>query len=61
MLSVVTALFVAFPQTARAPATAADPYTVNVAVNEVSLTFHAADSHSIPTDDLKLSDPTTPA
>jgi Ca-activated chloride channel homolog len=55
MLSVVGALSVALPQT-PVPPTADDPYTLNVAVDEVSLTFHAADFHGIPIDDLKLDD-----
>src|SRR5277367_4743952 len=42
----------------QTPTSASDakPYTLNVAVDEVSLTFHAADFHGIPIDDLKLSD-----
>jgi Ca-activated chloride channel homolog len=56
MLSVMSVLFVAFPQTTKAPATATDPYTFNVAVDEVSLTFHAADFHGVPMDDLKVDD-----
>ena len=51
MLSVITILPVAFPQ-----ATKDSPYTLNVAVDEVSLTFHAADFHGAPIDDLKLTD-----
>jgi VWFA-related protein len=51
MLSVITILPVAFPQ-----ATKDSPYTLNVAVDEVSLTFHAADFHGTPIDDLKLTD-----
>lgn len=53
MLSAMSALSVAFSQT---PTSAADSYTLNVAVDEVSLTYHAADFHGIPMDDLKLSD-----
>ena len=30
------------------------PYNLRVTVNEVSLTFHAADAHGLPVDDLKL-------
>jgi Ca-activated chloride channel homolog len=56
MLSMISILPVAIPQTAKAPATAADPYTLNVAVDAVSLTFHAADFHGTPMDDLKLDD-----
>src|SRR5277367_5773249 len=42
----------------QTPTSASDakPYTLNVAVDEVSLTFHATDFHGIPIDDLKLSD-----
>jgi Ca-activated chloride channel homolog len=47
---------VAFPQTAKTLSPADDPYTLNIAVDEVSLTFHAADFHGIPIDDLKLDD-----
>jgi Ca-activated chloride channel family protein len=56
MLSVTSVLFVALPQTAKAPAPATDLYTLNVAVDEVSLTFHAADFHGVPMDDLKVDD-----
>jgi len=52
----MSVLSVAFPQTAKAPTTDTDPYTLNVAVDEVSLTFHAADFRGIPIDDLKLDD-----
>jgi hypothetical protein len=30
------------------------PYSLNVSVDEVSLTFHAADAHGLPVNDLKL-------
>jgi Ca-activated chloride channel homolog len=56
MLSVTSVLFVALPQTTQAPATATDPYTFSVTVDEVSLTFHAADFHDVPMDDLKIDD-----
>jgi VWFA-related protein len=56
MLYVLSTLFVGFSQTLKTPSTATDPYTLNVAVDEVSLTFHAADFHGIPMDDLKLSE-----
>jgi Ca-activated chloride channel family protein len=56
MLTAMSALSVVVPQTAKPPTVAADPYTLNVAVDEVSLTFHAADFHGIPMDDLKLDD-----
>ena len=56
MLSVISALSVALPQTAQAPTAAPAPYTLNVAVDEVSLTFHAADFHGVPIDDVKLTD-----
>jgi Ca-activated chloride channel homolog len=46
---------VALAQTAKAPSTD-QPYVINVSVEEVSLTFHAADFHGVPIDDLKLSD-----
>jgi len=55
-LSAVTFLSLASSQTAKSSASSADPYTLNVAVDEVSLTFHAADFHGIPIDDLKLTD-----
>jgi Ca-activated chloride channel homolog len=53
---VTCALSVALPQTAKTPSPADDPYTLNIAVDEVSLTFHAADFHGVPIDDLKLDD-----
>ena len=56
ILSIASTLPVAFSQTLKAQETATDPYTLNVAVDEVSLTFHAADFHGIPMDDLKLDD-----
>jgi Ca-activated chloride channel homolog len=49
-------LSVALPQTSKTPSPADDPYTLNIAVDEVSLTFHAADFHGVPIDDLKLDD-----
>jgi VWFA-related protein len=56
ILAALSALSVAIPQTANRPTVPADPYTLNVAVDEVSLTFHVADFHGIPMDDLKLDD-----
>jgi VWFA-related protein len=56
ILTALSALSVAIPQTANRPTVPADPYTLNVAVDEVSLTFHVADFHGIPMDDLKLDD-----
>jgi VWFA-related protein len=56
IFSVTCVLSVAFPQTAKTPSPAGDPYTLNIAVDEVSLTFHAADFHGVPIDDLKLDD-----
>jgi Ca-activated chloride channel homolog len=56
MLSAISVFSVALPQTAKAPATATSTYTLNVTVDEVGLTFHAADFHGIPMDDLKLND-----
>jgi Ca-activated chloride channel homolog len=56
MLSFISALSVALPQTAQAPTAVAAPYTISVAVDEVSLTFHAADFHGVPINDLKLTD-----
>ncbi|HSY36230.1 MAG TPA: VWA domain-containing protein [Acidobacteriaceae bacterium] len=44
----------AFGQLAFAPADA--PYRLNVSVDEVILTFHAADAHGLPINDLTLSD-----
>jgi VWFA-related protein len=55
MLSVTSVLALAFPQTTK-NSTDATPFTLNIAVDEVSLTFHAADFHGIPMDDLKLND-----
>jgi len=46
-------------QEVAAPAVAVDrtgPYTLTVGVNEVSLTFHAADFHGMTIDDLTLGD-----
>jgi Ca-activated chloride channel family protein len=43
----------------HAPAQITDPtpaYTLSVSANEVVLTFHAADPHGLPINDLKLSD-----
>jgi VWFA-related protein len=37
-----------------APVETAEAYKLKVAVNEVSLTFHAADAHGLPVNDLKL-------
>jgi Ca-activated chloride channel homolog len=56
MLSMICLFSAACPQTAKAPAVPSDTYTLNVAVDEVSLTFHAADFHGVPIDDLKLDD-----
>jgi Ca-activated chloride channel homolog len=56
ILTAMSTLAVARPQTANPPAVSADPYILNVAVDEVSLTFHAADFHGIPMNDLKLDD-----
>jgi Ca-activated chloride channel family protein len=56
LLSVTSVLFVAIPQTINAPANSTDLYTVKVPVDEVSLTFHAADFHGVPMDNLKLND-----
>ena len=55
MLFVTSVLAFAFPQTTK-NSTEATPFTLNIAVDEVSLTFHAADFHGIPMDDLKLND-----
>jgi Ca-activated chloride channel family protein len=41
-------------QTNAAVAQSATPYSLSVSVNEVSLTFHAADAHGLPINDLKL-------
>jgi Ca-activated chloride channel family protein len=51
MLCATSVLPVAVPQ-----ATKDSPYTLNVAVDEVSLTFHAADFHGVSIDDLQLTD-----
>ena len=55
LLSSSCILSVAKPQN-NTPSSDARPYTINVAVDEVSLTFHAADFHGIPIDDLQLPD-----
>src|SRR5277367_2664674 len=55
LLSASCILSIARSQTAT-PAPDDKPYTLNVAVDEVSLTFHAADFHGIPIDDLRLTD-----
>jgi VWFA-related protein len=41
-------------QTNAAPAPRAGPYGLSVSVDEVDLTFHAADVHGLPVNDLKL-------
>jgi len=41
-------------QTNRASPENVEAYRLKVAVNEVSLTFHAADAHGLPVNDLKL-------
>jgi Ca-activated chloride channel family protein len=41
-------------QTNPAPAQSAPTYGLNIAVDEVSLTFHAVDSNGLPINDLKL-------
>jgi hypothetical protein len=41
-------------QTNAASAESAAPYSLSVSVDEVSLTFHAADAHGLPVNDLKL-------
>jgi VWFA-related protein len=56
MVSVISALSLGLSQTQKAPQAAADPYQINVAVDEVSLTLHAADFHGIPIDDLTQND-----
>jgi VWFA-related protein len=55
-LCLLGAVSITLAQTAKAPPIADDPYTLNVAVDEVSLTFHAADFQGIPVDDLIQSD-----
>jgi Ca-activated chloride channel homolog len=54
-LCLTGAVSIALAQTAKAPSTD-KPYVINVSVDEVSLTFHAADFHGIPIDDLNQSD-----
>ena len=56
MLTAMSALSAVSPQAAKPPTISAAPYTLKVSVDEVSLTFHAADFHGIPMDDLKLDD-----
>jgi Ca-activated chloride channel family protein len=41
-------------QTSTSAAQSEEPYHFSLAVNEVSLTFHAADVHGLPINDLKL-------
>src|ERR1700738_7932 len=41
-------------QKAFGAAQSATPYNLNVAVDEVSLTFHAADVHGLPINNLRL-------
>lgn len=41
-------------QTDASPAQGATTYRLSVAVDEVSITFHAADAHGLPINDLKL-------
>jgi VWFA-related protein len=43
-------------QTNLLPSLNAEPYNLRVSVDEVSLTFHAADFHGLPINDLKLSE-----
>ncbi len=42
------------PQTTSATPQTAPPYSLSVAVDEVVLTFHAADAHGLPVNDLRL-------
>jgi Ca-activated chloride channel homolog len=56
LLFAACALSIASAQTTNTPATESNLYTLNVAVDEVSLTFHVADFHGLPMDDLKLAD-----
>ncbi|MEI9980628.1 MAG: VWA domain-containing protein [Edaphobacter sp.] len=56
LLSATCILSIANSQTSATPSSDTKPYTLNVAVDEVSLTFHAADFHGIPIDDFKLTD-----
>ena len=42
------------PQTYAATTQSTAPYRLSVAVDEVSLTFHASDAHGLPINDLKL-------
>jgi Ca-activated chloride channel homolog len=56
MFAAASAFSFALVQPAHGQTTTADSYTLNVAVDEVSVTFHAADFHGIPMDDLKLED-----
>jgi hypothetical protein len=44
-------------QTNRASGEGATTFRLSVSVDEVSLTFHAADAHGLPVNDLKLRDP----
>ena len=56
MFAAASVFYLALAQPEHAQTSAADPYTLNVAVDEVSLTFHAADFHGLPMDNLKLED-----
>jgi Ca-activated chloride channel family protein len=57
--SLIIIAFIAHPsridsQTSNATNQSATPYSLRVSVDEVSLTFHAADAHGLPINDLKL-------
>ena len=56
ILWIASLLSVALGQIQAVQAPSAKPYTLSVAVDEVSLTFHAADFHGIPIDDLQLNE-----
>jgi Ca-activated chloride channel family protein len=56
LLFAACVLSIASAQTTNTPATESNLYTLNVAVDQVSLTFHVADFHGLPMNDLKLND-----
>lgn len=56
MMLSVSGLFFITPAQSPKNTPVPDQYTINVPVDEVSLTFHVADFHGVPMDDLNLPD-----
>ena len=54
LLALCTGTRVADAQTQAAARQSAAQYSLSVSVDEVSLSFHAADAHGLPVNDLKL-------